>query len=177
MLIRSASFLDLGEDVAREQHRAPLRLHLVHHILEHHLHQRIQTGGRFVEQQQLRPGGKRRHDGDLLPVALRVGAALLRRIEVEPLDEFGTADLVETTPEPTQQIDGLAPGEVGPQLDITRDVCHPAMKRHGVEPRVAPEHLDPARVRPQQPEQHPNGGRLPGTVGAEEPVHLTDPHG
>ena len=46
------------------------------------------------------------------------------------------------------------------------------MELDGVAPRVAAEQLDPAAVRPQQAEQHPDRGRLAGTVGPEEAVHL-----
>ena len=46
------------------------------------------------------------------------------------------------------------------------------MQRRGVAPRVAAEQADVAGVLAQQPEQHPDGRRLAGAVGAEEAVHL-----
>ena len=73
--------------------------------------------GRLVEQQQLGVGGERGDDGDLLPVALGVGAALLGRVELEALDELGAP---RSGPgrraAGAEQVDGLAAGEVGPQL-------------------------------------------------------------
>ena len=69
-----AQRLDLGQDVAGQQHgaarrRAPRGCT----SLEHRLHQRVEAGGRLVEEQQLDVGGQRGDEGDLLPVALRVG--------------------------------------------------------------------------------------------------------
>ena len=49
--------LDLGEDVARQQHgRAAAVAELVDAVLEHLLHQRVEPGGRLVEHQQLHVG-------------------------------------------------------------------------------------------------------------------------
>ena len=81
-----AERLDLGQDVAGQQHGAVAAAHLLaDHLAEHRLHQRVQAGGRLVEQQQLDVGGERGDQRHLLPVALGVGAALLARVEVEAL--------------------------------------------------------------------------------------------
>ncbi len=45
--------LDLGEDVARQQHGAALGLGLEDAVLEHGLHQRVESRRRLVEQEQL----------------------------------------------------------------------------------------------------------------------------
>ena len=45
--------LDLGEDVAGEQDRAPLGAHLVDVVAEDPVHQRVEPRCRLVEQQQL----------------------------------------------------------------------------------------------------------------------------
>ena len=79
--------LDLAEDVAGEQHGAALAAQVLDDAAEDRLHQRVQPGGRLVEQEQLDVGGQGGDEGDLLPVALGVGAALLGRVELEPLDE------------------------------------------------------------------------------------------
>ena len=79
--------LDLAEDVAGEQHGAALAAQLLHDAAEDGIHQRVQPGRRLVEEEQLDVGGERGDEGDLLPVALGVGAALLGRVELEPLDE------------------------------------------------------------------------------------------
>jgi hypothetical protein len=54
-------------------------------LAEDLLHQRVQARGRLVEDEQLDVGRERRDQRHLLPVALGVGAAFLRRVEVEPL--------------------------------------------------------------------------------------------
>ena len=76
--------LDLAEDVAGEQHGAALAAHVLDGAAEDGLHQRVQPGGRLVEQEQLDVGGERGDEGDLLPVALGVGAPLLGRVQLEP---------------------------------------------------------------------------------------------
>ena len=68
------------------------------HSLEDLLHQRVEARGRLVEDQQLDVGGERGDEGDLLAVALRVGAALLRRVEVEALDQVGRAGAASRPP-------------------------------------------------------------------------------
>ena len=75
-----------------------------------------------------------------------------------------------------EQVDGLAAGQVGPQVDVARDVGEPAVQLGGVPPRVAAEQPGAAAVGVQQPEQHPDRGRLAGAVRAEEAVHLAAAH-
>jgi len=57
--------------MGREEHRAPVGGSLpeeVEHLL---LHERVETRGRLIENEELRPVGKRLDQADLLPVALR----------------------------------------------------------------------------------------------------------
>ena len=73
------------------------------------LHQRVQAGGRLVEDQQVRRRCERGDQGDLLPVALGVGAALLGRVELEALQHLGPARVVDRgAAHPQQQVDHLA---------------------------------------------------------------------
>ena len=83
-----AQLLDLGEDVAREQHRPAGLARLLDAGLEDRLLQRVEARGRLVEHEQLGVGRERGDERDLLPVALRVGAALLRRVELEALEQL-----------------------------------------------------------------------------------------
>ena len=64
--------LDFGQDVAGEEDRASLVLGLAHQGVERLLHERVETGRRLIEDQQLRPVLERDHEADLLLVALRV---------------------------------------------------------------------------------------------------------
>jgi hypothetical protein len=83
-----AERLRLGQDVARQQHGAALVADLADVLLEHRLHERVEARRRLVQDQQLGVGGQRGHERDLLPVALRVAAGLLRRVEVEALEQL-----------------------------------------------------------------------------------------
>ena len=71
--------------------RSPRRFSSRMHLAEHLLHQRVQAGGRLVQDQQLDVGGERGDERHLLPVALGVGAALLARVELEPLQQLVAA--------------------------------------------------------------------------------------
>ena len=164
--------LHLGQDVAAQQHGVPVVAEPVDALLEDRLHQRVEPGGRLVEDEQLDVGGERGDERDLLPVALGVGAALLGRVQLEPLDQLGAPLLVEPAAQPAEQVDGLAAGEVGPQVHVAGHVGQPAVQLGGLAPRVAAEQPDLARVLAQQAEQHPDGRGLAGAVGAEEAVHL-----
>ncbi len=169
--------LHLGQDVAGQQHRPSGLLGLADHVLEDDLHQRVQARGGLVEQQQLGVGGQRGDDGDLLPVALGVGPALLARVQVEPLDQLVPAAPVDAAAQPREQVDGLATAQVGPQLDVARHVGETLVRLDGTVPRVQAEHAHGAGVGPQQTEQDPQGGGLAGPVGAEEAVHLSGTDG
>lgn len=82
-----AQLLDLREDVARQQHRGSGLPHALDLLPEHHLHERVQTAGRLIEDVQIGGHGEGGDECDLLPIPLGVGAALLARIEVEHLRE------------------------------------------------------------------------------------------
>ena len=83
-----AGLLDLGQDVARQEDRPALRLRLADEVVERLLDERIESGRRLVEDEQLRPVLERDDEPDLLLVALRVLAELATRIDVEALDEL-----------------------------------------------------------------------------------------
>ncbi len=87
--------LDLGEDVAREEHGAPLLLRLPDALLEDGLHERVETRRGFIEEEELDVRGERGDERDLLPVALRIRPPLLPGIEVETLDELVAPALVD----------------------------------------------------------------------------------
>ena len=167
-----AERLDLGQDVAREQHRAAGAGLLAHALREHRLHQRVEARGGLVEQQQLDVGGERGDQRHLLPVPLAVAAAAPGRVEVEALEQVRAAARVDAAPQPAEQVDDLAAGERRPQVDVAGHVGQPAVQRRRVAPRVAAEQPHRAGVRPQQAEQHPDRGRLAGAVGPQEAVHL-----
>ena len=85
-------------------------------LVEDLLHQRVQPRGGLVEDQQVGGRGERGDEGDLLAVALGVGTPLLRRVQLEPLEQVVATRRarVEVT-HPQEQVDGLAAGQVGPR--------------------------------------------------------------
>jgi hypothetical protein len=173
-----AQRLDLGQDVAGQQHgAAAAALLLPDDLTEHLLHQRVQARGRLVQQQQLHIRGRRGDQRHLLPVTLGVRAPLLAGVQVEALQQLGAAPRVQPAAQPAEQVDHLATGQARPQRDVPGDVGQPPVQRGRVGPRVAAEQPRGTGIRPHQAQQHPDRGGLPGAVGAEEAVHLTGTHG
>jgi hypothetical protein len=172
-----AERLDLGEDVARQQDRATPLPGLAHAGLEDLLHERVQARGRLVQQQQLDVGGERCDQRDLLPVALGVRAVLPSGVQLEPLQQLGPSSVDRATrSEPHQQVHRLAAREVRPQRHVSGHVRQPTVQSGRVAPRVTAEELHVAAVVPEEAEQHPQRGRLAGSVGPEEAVHLAGGH-
>ena len=153
----------------------PAVAQLADDVLEDDLHQRVETGGRLVQEVELDVGGERRDERHLLPVALRVGADLLGRVELEPLQQRAAPCPVETAAQGAQQVDHLTAGEVGPQVHLTGHVGQAPVQRDRVAPRVTAEHGRFAAVPAQQPQQDADGGRLAGAVRPQEAVHLPAP--
>ena len=142
-------------------------------VAEHRLHQRVEAGGRLVQQQQLDVGGQRRDQGHLLPVALGVGAGLLASGRARTARAARRAPVVR--PPRSRPSRSITSPPVRFGHSGRRRARRPAAgagstaSRHG----SPPSNGDRAGVGAQQPEQHPQGRRLAGTVRAEEPVHLT----
>jgi hypothetical protein len=171
-----AQGLDLGQDVAREEHRATLPAGFGHADAEDALHEGVEPRGGLVEQQQLDVGGQGGDEGHLLPVALRVRALLAPGVELEALEEVGAAAGVEPAAKASEQVDHLAAGQGRPQRDVAGHVGQAAVERGGLAPGVAAEKLGRAAVGAQEAEEDPEGGGLAGPVRAEEAVDLAAGH-
>src|SRR4029077_15664918 len=77
-------------------------------VPEGRLHQRVEAGRRLVEDQQFGVGGEGGDQRDRLPVALGIGAGLLRRVEVKALDELlASLGIVLAAAQPGEQVDDL----------------------------------------------------------------------
>ena len=98
--------------------------------------------------------------------------ALLRRVELETLEQLVAAVHVEIAAQATEQVDHLAAGELRPQAELAGHVRQAAVQLDRVVPRITAEQLDVPRVGAQQPEEHANRRRLARAVRAEEPVDL-----
>ena len=165
--------LDLAEDVRGQEDRLVAFLRLMDAMAEGLLHQWVEPAGRFVEQQQVGPGHQRCDQDQLLPIALGVGPHLLRRIQVEPLDQLVAVWLVDLALHLTEQMQRLGAGQRRPQACLARNIRQPSMGGDRVATAVQTEDLRPAGTRVDQPEQEPDRRRLAGAVRAEYAEHLT----
>ena len=119
---RAAQALDLGQDVAGEQNRAPLSSHPGDLLGEDPLHERVQAAGGLVEHEQACRCGQGRHERHLLTVALGVGPYPLAGIEIEPLDEIGLPCGIARSTQSGQGVEHLSAGQPRPQCHVTGDV-------------------------------------------------------
>ena len=142
----------------------PAAWRLAHALLEDGGHERVESRRRLVQEVQLGAGGEGRDERDLLAVALRVGAALLGRVEPEPLDQRVPARPVQPAAQGTEQVDHLAAGEVGPQADLTGARTRGAGEGRRVAPRVEAEDGDAAAVLVAAAQKDAERRRLAGSV-------------
>jgi hypothetical protein len=110
--------LDLGELVGAEEHRAAAVPGLPHAGAELLLHERVQAARRLVQDQHRSPGGERRDQGHLLPVAGGVGPPRSRRIQLEALHQLVAVGEVGARADPGEQLEGLGTGQRRPERDV-----------------------------------------------------------
>ena len=104
--------LNFGKDVAGQQDRASFGLAFADGVLKVLLHQRIETGRWFVQDQQFGIGCEGCNECDLLPVALGVALGLAGRVE---RDQLGAPLRTQAAMRRRQDVEALASGEPGPQ--------------------------------------------------------------
>ena len=128
-----ADLLDLGEQVAGDEHRGAVggqrpdqRAHLAGAL-------RVEAVGRLVEDEQVAGCEQRRGDGEPLPHAERVGAVALpgRGQQAHPVER--RVDAPARGARVGQQVGGVEPGQVGPAREV------------GVERRALDERADPGQ--------------------------------
>ena len=157
-----AGLADLRQQVARQQHGPALGPGVQQTVLEHGLHERVEPGRRFVEDEQFGRRGERGDQRHLLPVALGVGADALCRIKLEALDQRCTTSGVESAAQPSEQVDDLTAGECRPQGHIAWHVGQTSMKRNSIAPSIHAE--DGHRARPRMYDE--------GIVGAVDDIEI-----
>ena len=86
----------------------PSALGLADQLVERLLDERIEPGGRLVEDEQLGSVLERDDEPDLLLVALRVLLELARCVEVEALDQRGLVGGVDAAAQVGEVLDRLA---------------------------------------------------------------------
>jgi hypothetical protein len=139
---------------------------------------RVQTVGGLVEDEEPGLAQQARCHAETLPHPVGVGADLLvgtigHLDELEDLlQQAGSSAAVQQH----QTLEVLPAGEVRVEPRALDEAAHPVQDAHPVVVPGLAEHSDRARVRLDEPEQHPQEGRLPGSVGSEHAVHLACGH-
>ena len=164
--------LDLAQDVGRQQHRLAPIAGFAHAGPEDLLHQRVEPGGRLVEEQQVRPAGERGDEQDLLAVAVAVRPDLLVEDELEALDELVPVGGVDGAVQLAEEPEHLGARQRRPQVRLAGHVGQALVDEPGVAPDVEVEDPRPAGRRVDQAEQEGDRGRLAGPVRAEVAEHL-----
>ena len=145
-----------------------------HGAAELAFHERIEPAGRLVQDEKVGPRRERGDDPDLLPVTLRVGPHLLRRIQLEVLDQLVAVRGVDVALHAAQQMQGLGSGERRPQRHLARDVREARVRGDRVAVRVETEDLRAPVGRSQQTEEQADRHGLPGTVRSEVTQRFAD---
>ena len=164
--------LDLREGVRREEHRSSLRAHLPQQRVEALLHQRVETGDRLVQDQQLGLVHEGLDQADLLAVAGRELAHRPIELGVEALGERGAQAPVHAASELGQVVQYLRSGQLRVQGEIAGQETDPAADIEALGASVEPEHPRRARGRLDQVQEQPHRRRLARAVGAEEAEDL-----
>jgi hypothetical protein len=99
------------------------------------------------------------------------------RVQVQALAQLVGEATVAQAAEVGDVVHQLPAGQVLIQGQLAGQVADAAADLQAVGAAVHPQDLGPPAGGPDQVEQQPDGGRLAGAVGAEEPEHLARPHG
>src|SRR2546427_3173163 len=118
-----ADVLNLGKNVRREEHRRSSVARLTAQVVELLLVERIETAGRFVEDQQPRAVHEPEHDGELLFVSPGVLAEALTEIQAEPFADLRYHLLVDAAAQPRHVGDDLAATQPAKLRQLSRDVA------------------------------------------------------
>src|SRR5665647_2153784 len=80
--------------------------------------------------------------------------------------------MIEAAAQPRQEVDHLTTRKVRPEVYVAGHVSQPAVERHGVAPRIAPEQRNLAGVLAEQSKQDAQGGGLSGAVRTDKAKNL-----
>ncbi len=167
-----AGAIDLIDDVRRQEDGPAVRLGLADDLEEGLLDERIEPGGRLVEDEQVGSMLERHDQPDLLLVALAVLAKLAAGIEIEPLDQALDVGALDAAAQVREVGDRVGPGQPVVQVEFAREVADPPMDRHRIDRGLDPEDFGPAAGRADEVEQDAHGRRLARAVGPEEAEDL-----
>ncbi len=170
-----AHALHLRQHVRGEEHGLAGVADLVQQVVELVLDERVEARGGLVQDQQLGPVHERLDEADLAPVAGGEIGHLALEVAVQALRQRGDVVPVDAAAQVGEVAQRLAPGEVGVQAQLTGQVAAARLDRQRLAAAVPAEDEGAPGRRPDQVQQHADGGRLAGAVGAEEAEHLARP--
>src|SRR5665647_893176 len=158
----------LGQHIGRQEDGGARRDRLLDERPELPLHERVETQGRFVEDEQVRLVHEGLHQADLLLVAVREVGELPAQVEVEPVGEGPDAAGFDAAAQPGQQPDHVAGARPGELRQLPRQVADPVLDREAVPAGVQAEQRRCALIGPDEVHQQPDRRRLPRAVRADE---------
>jgi len=161
----------LAQDVRGEEYRLPgLRL-VAHELVESPLHQWVEPRGRLVEDGEIGVVHERLDQPELLDVARGVLAYLPVERRVEAVEQLRAA-LVAL--ELGVEVEYLPARDLLVERGVRRQVADAPLRVHerALVAHVRAEHRRGARRRRLQPQQRPDGRRLPRAVRPEIAEHL-----
>ena len=160
--------LHFAQDVAREEDRAAGGNLFAQDREERLLDERVEAGCRLVEEEQLGLVLQRRHEPDLLLVALGVLLEAPARVEVEALDELRPVGLVDSAAQVAEVLERLGAGQPVVEGEFAGEVTDAAVDGRRVRRGFDLEDIGLAARRPDQIQENPDRGRLARTVGSQE---------
>ena len=157
----------------RDEHGAAVRGRLGDELVDDLLHERVEPGGRLVEDGQRRAVHERLDEPDLLPVPLRERLDRPVELELEAVRDPLSVTEVGHPAQRREVAEVLPRREPLVQAEVAGEVAEVPPRLRAGAADVHPEELDPPGGRPDQVEQQPDGGGLAGAVRAEVAEDLT----
>ena len=136
------------------------------------LHQRIEPSSRLVENQEFDVEARAATRATFWRFPLEYVRPFLVGSRSKRWSSCSFLADIEPAAKPTQQVDHLATGQVGPQRHVTRHVGESPMEFGGVGPGITAEQTGGSAVGPNEAEKYANRGGFAGPVGAEKTVDL-----
>ena len=163
-----------------EEHGSAARSgELVERFGERFDHQRVEPGGRLVEDDDGRVGHQRLHDPELALHAVRIVAHAAAQIDLahgKAAQQHVDAARRHGRTERRQELQVRGAAQLRIDRHFSRQVAETATHLETLALAVEPENRGLAARRPQQIQQQPDGRRLPGAVGAEESKDFSGVH-
>ncbi len=174
--------LGLVHVVGGDQDGHALAGHVVDELPELAAADGVDAGGRFVEKEHARPVDDGTAQPQPLPPATGevCGELVLAAHQPGHAQDLGLAPAQIRAREPIDlavEADVLAGGQVLVEREKLRHVAHVCLHGLGLGGRVVAQHATAACARLEQAQQHADGRRLAGTIGAQPAVDFAAAHG